>query len=134
MWNFEPCHVASGMELLDNMLIHFASLYISLSILDVHLLAANCQTRVIESSALVCKTWCTGSPRKIQQLQHDDESKDKIGGLAVVKPTISFLRVSQIEIEAPLSPGTNYGNCGRICKLIMFLRTTLKGKEVWLAG
>ena len=66
MWNFEPCHAASGMELLDNMLIHFASLYISLSILDVHLLAANCQTRVIESSALVCKTWCTGSPRKIQ--------------------------------------------------------------------
>ena len=72
-------------------------------------LATNCQKRAIESLALVGETCCAGSPRKIEQLQQDDEKKHKMNGLAAVK-------VLDIETEAPSSPATDYGNCRRIFK------------------
>jgi len=98
------------------MLYHFVSLYSSISLCpywmlqaygQAHLLATNCQTCVIEPLPLVGKTWCTGSPRKIEQLQHDDQNKHITGFFAAVKPTISFLKMSEIETEARPSPGTN---------------------------
>ena len=104
------------MQLLDDMLIHFVSFCFSLQQFlftmlqaygQAHLLATNCQTCVIGPLPLVGKTWCTGSPRKIEQLQHDDENKHITGFFAAVKLTISFLKVSEIETEARPSPGTN---------------------------
>ena len=88
-------------------------------------LATNCQKRAIESLALVGETWCTGSPRKIEQLQHDNEKKHKIDGLAAVK-------VLDIETEAPRSPATDYGNCRRIFKpWLPFWRLP---RRLWLAA
>ena len=105
------------MQLLDNMLIYILSLFISLSPYywmlqandEAQQLATNCQKRAIESLALVGETCCAGSPRKIEQLQQDDEKKHKMNGLAAVK-------VLDIETEAPSSPATDYGNCRRIFK------------------
>ena len=50
MWNLKLCQVASGIQLLDNMLIHVVPLYLfipgwSLQAYDeVQLLATDCQT------------------------------------------------------------------------------------------
>ena len=72
-------------------------------------LATDCQThKSLSHSRLVGETSCTGSP--LEPLQQEDQKKHKIDGLAAaVKPTISLLKVSDIETGAPPSPCTNYG-------------------------
>ena len=108
MRNLKLCQVASGIQLLDNMLIHVVPLCLfipdwSLQAYDeVQLLATDCQT---DSLALLHR-----HPRKwTTSTWQEEEKKHKTCGLAaVVQHTISLLRVSHIETGAPPSPDPNY--------------------------
>ena len=72
------------------------------------------------------------SPRKIEQLQHHHENKDRIRGDAALKPRISLLKVSDIETEATPSPGNNYGKISkpRSC----FWKVPQSERTGWPAG
>ena len=115
MWNLKHWQVASGIQLLDTMLIHVVPLYLFIPdwILrayddEAQLLATDCQTQ--KSLAQGWRNLLHRHPRKVEQLQQEDERKHKISGLAAaVQHTISLLKVSDMETEAPPSPGTNYG-------------------------
>ena len=119
MWNFEPCQVDSGMQLLDDMLIHFVSFCFSLQQF-LFILVGCCKPMVRLTCWLqtarhvslghypwLAKPGARAALERSSNFSTTTKTSTLLVFFAAVKPTISFLKVSEIETEARPSPGTN---------------------------